>query len=421
MVKKIFDISPPKRLEKKEVKRFYPEKKSEFKLPPSGSRLGKKIIFIPLVLIIAGIAAYFSLSRVDIEIWPETEVETFEIKLTVDKKIENLDFSSNLIPGTIFKESKSFSQEFPSSGKKLIEKKAEGVIRVFNDYHLAQVLVSQTRFQPPLEKFKPSLGQGENPWFRTIERVVVPAKSHVDVKVVADTPGEKYNIESSDFSIPGLAGTPQYTVIYGKSFEVMKGGFKKEVPEVTQEDLKEAEKILIEKAAKEMRDILRNKIPAGFVILEENLKTEILETFSLAQAGSELEKFTFQAKAETQTVSFKKEDLENFSKEFVVSKIPAGKEFDQKSLGVEYFPETVNLEEGKTVLSLNLKTKIYSAIDEISLKRGLAGKSLAETQLFLQSQPEIIRTQVKLWPFWVKRVPENLEKIEISIIVDPAL
>ena len=420
MVKKIFDISAPKELKKKEVKRFYSEKKPEFKFSPPRGRLRKKLILIPLVLIIAGITAYFSLSRAEIEVWPETEIETFEIKLTIDKRIENIDFLANLIPGIDFGESKTFSQEFYSSGKKSIEKKAEGVIRVFNDYHTNQVLVAQTRFQPPSEKFRPSLERGENPWFRTTERIVVPAKSHIDVKVVADAPGEKYNIESSDFSIPGLAGTPQYTVIYGKSLEAMKEGSKKEVPEVTQEDLKEAEKMLREKAVKETKDALKDKIPAGFVILEESLKTEILETLSLARAGSELEKFIFQVKAKTQTIAFKKEDLENFSKEFIAAEIPADKKLDQKTLKIEYFPEAINLEEGKITLSINLKAKIYSAIDEISLKRGLAGKSLFETQLFLQNQPEIIRTQVKLWPFWVKRVSENLEKIKIRIIVDPA-
>ncbi len=421
MAKKIFDILPPRKLEKKEVRRFLPEKKPEFKFSPPGSWPGKKLLLIPLLLIIAGIAAYFSLSRAEIGIWPETEIKSFETKLTVDKSIENIDFLANLIPGIVFEELGTFPQEFPSSGKKSVEKKAEGVMRVFNEYHNDQILVAQTRFQPPSEKFRPSLEKGENPWFKTIERIVIPAKSHIDVKVVADAPGEKYNIEPSDFSIPGLAGTAQYTAIYGKSSEAMKEGFKKEVPEVTQEDLKEAEKVLIEKATKEIKDALKDKIPVGFVILEENLKTEILETFSLAQAGSELEKFIFQVKTKTQAISFKQEDLENFSKEFIAAEIPADKKFDQKSLKIEYFPETINLEEGKITLSLNLKAEIYSAIDEISLERELAGKSLTETQFFLQNQPEIIRTQVKLWPFWLKRVPENLEKIKISIIVDPAL
>jgi len=422
MAKKIFDISSPKPLTT-----FRKEKPLTFerKVAPSlflRKKLGtkRKVVWglIPLVLIIAGIVAYFTLPRAEIEIWPETEIKTFETKLTVDKEIENINFLANLIPGVIFEEEKTFSQEFPSSGKKLIEKKAEGVIRVFNDSRQEQILVAQTRFQPPLEKFRPSLEIGENPWFRTTKKIVIPARGYKDVKVVADAPGEKYNIEPSTFSVPGLAGSPQYTFVYGKSFESMKNGLKKETPEVTQEDLKKAEKLLKEKATREIKDVLRDKIPPEFIVLEKATKTEILETFSLARAGTELEKFTFQIKAKITTLSFKKENLENFSKEFIISKIPTDKKIDQKSLKIDYLPETINLEAGKILLSLNLEAKIYSDIDKVSLKQELSGKSLAEAQFFLQNQPEINRAKVKLWPFWVKQVPQELEKIKLKISVD---
>ena len=425
MAKKIIDISAPRKLERKktrEVKEFYPEKKYETKASSPRRRfprrLGKKIFFISLILIVAGMAAYFSLSQANIEIWPEIEVKTFETKVTVDSKIGNIDLSANLIPGTIFEDSKNFSQEFNSSGKKTSEKNAEGVIRVFNDYHLDQTLIAQTRFQPPADKFRPSLERGENPWFKTVERVVVPAKGYIDVKVVADIPGEKYNIEPSDFSIPGLAGTPQYTAVYGRSSEAMEGGFKKEAPEVTQEDLERAEKVLKEIALEEIKDILKNKIPAGFTIAEDSFETEILEVFTLAEAGSELEKFIFQVKAGAGAISFKEEDLNNFSKDFITSKISADKEFEQASLKMEYFSEDINLEEEKITLSLNLEVKTYSSVDKNYLKRGLAGKSLNETQLFLQNQTEFIKSQVRLWPFWVNRVPDNLEKIKIELRVD---
>ena len=427
MAKKIFDILPPRKREKKKIERFLPERKPEFKFSPTESKFPhsrswtrKKLILIPLVLIIAGIVAYFNLSRADIEICPETEIKSFETSLTVDKDIKNIDFSAGSIPGVNFEESGTFPQEFPSSGKKSAEKKAGGVIRVFNDYQNDQILVAQTRFQAPLEEFKPSLEKDEEPWFRTTERVVVPAKGYIDVRVVADAPGGKYNIEPSTFSVPGLAGTPQYTLVYGKSSEAMSGGTEKEVSEVTQEDLEEAEKVLIEKATEEIKETLRGKIPAGFVILEEGSKTEILETFSLAQAGAEVEKFIFQVKIKTQAISFKKEDLDNFSKDLIAAEIPTDKNFDQRTLKIEYFPEAINLEEGKITLSLKLKAKIYSAVDKTSLKQVLAGKSLNETQFFLQNQPEVIRAQVKLWPFWVKQVPEDLDKINITIAVDPS-
>lgn len=414
MEKKVFDILPPR----KKVVKLKPKKKQGFKFSLPKIPFKKNLLLIPLVLILVGIFVYFSLSRAEIEIWPETEIKTFETKLTADVKAENINFLAHLIPGIIFEKEKTFSQEFPSTGKKLIEKKAEGIIRVFNDSQQEQILMAQTRFQPPLEKFRPSLEKGENPWFRLQERIVIPAKSYKDVRVVADAPGEKYNIEASTFSVPGLAGTPQYTFVYGKSFESMKGGFKKEVSEVTEEDLKKAEEILKEKAIKEIEDILKNKISADFIILDRAVKTEILETIPLAQPGGELEKFTFQVKAQAKTISIKKEGLENFSKEFIISKIPADKKIDQKSLKLNYLPETIDLERGKIILSLNLEAKIYSAVDEISLKQGLAGKRLTEAQFSLQNQPEIKRVKVNLWPFWVKKVPKKIEKIKFKISID---
>lgn len=422
MVKKILDISPPKPttqsfFQKDREKPFSIEKKVGPPLFKKGLKIKRKVVgwLIPLVLIFAGILIHFILSQVIIEIWPKTEILAFETRLTVDESVEKINFLANLIPGVNFQEEKTFSQEFAVTGKKLIEKKAEGVIRVINDSQQEQILVAGTRFQPSLEKFRPSLESGENPWFRTVERIVIPAKSYKDVKVVADAPGEKYNIEPSTFSVPGLAGTPQYTLLYGKSFEPMKGGFKKEVRVLTQEDLKIAEELLKEKAVKETEEALKAKIPPEFIVLEKAAKTEILETFSLAKTGDELEKFTFQVKARAKIISFKKEELENFSKEFIISQIPTDKKLNQKNLKINYLPKIIDHEKGKIILSLNLEVKVYFGIDEMFLKQGLAGKSLAESQLLLQNQPEIKIVKIRFFPFWLKKVPENLEKIKIIV------
>jgi len=420
MRKKVFDVLPPKKLEKLEGRR-----EETLRLKKRGLRISlpkiafsKGILVIFLILIVVVLTAYFYLPKAEIEIWPETELKAFEVKLTVDKRAENINLISNLMPGIIFEEEKIITQEFSSTGKKLLEKKAEGIIRVFNDSQQEQILVAQTRFQPPLEKFRPSLEAGENPWFRTNERIVIPARGYKDVKAVADAPGEKYNIEPSTFSVPGLAGGPQYTFVYAKSFESMKDGLKKEVAVVTQEDLKEAEEALKQKAVREIKDAIAAKIPPEFIVLEKDIQTEILETFSSARAGAELEKFSFQVKTGAKVMSFKKEDLENFSKEFIISKIPADKKLDQKSLRLNYLPETINLEAGKISLSLNIEAKIYSDINEIALREGLSGKSSTETQFFLQNQPEIKQAQVKLWPFWVSKVPEKIERTKIRITVD---
>lgn len=447
MRKRIIDIHPPK-----PSAAFQEEKPSltgkKISLPKTFEKKRRRAPLscrhawwriIALFLILAGFFTYFTPPHLwggaTIEIWPETEVKTFQTKLTVDKKAVTPDFAVALLPGRIFEKEKTFSEEFFSSGKAIKEKKAEGIIRIYNDYQYSQPLIKDTRFQAPLEKFQPSLNQekDEYPWFRTLEVVTVPANSFRDVKVVADSPGEKYNIAASTFSVPGLAGTPQYTFVYGKSSDPMKGGLKQELPSVTEEDLQKAKDTLTEKAKKEIEDLLKSDIPSELVFLEGALETKILETFSLAKAGMEVEKFNYQLKARATSLFFKKEDIENFVQSFITSQIsdyipptavlPEGRAQGKKiylpSLKIDYSPEDINLKAGKIILNLEMKAKIYSAIDEISLKQGLAQKSLTEAQISLESHHLITGVKIKLWPFWLTRIPKDLEKIKIELRVDP--
>jgi len=347
-----------------------------------------------------------------------TEIKTFETKLTVANTAAKTDISNKIIPGEIFETEKLITEEFSSSGRALKEKKAEGVIRVYNNYStLAQTLVVTTRFV-----------SADGKLFRSTEKVTIPGgkyeggklvASFVDIKVAADQAGPEYNIGPSTFSIPGFAGTDRYTKIYGKSFQDMTGGLKEEVPQVSQEDLEGAKKVLQERALKESETSLKEKISPEFILLEKAIDSEILETFSLARPKDELEKFKFQVKARSLALVFKKEDLEKFVRDFILSQIGETKKFSEKSLKLNYLPETIDLKLGKITLSLKLDTKIYSDIDQSNLKKALLGKSLAETKLFLENQPQITKVEVKSWPFpWIKNVPKDVEKIEIKLMLD---
>ena len=93
-------------------------------------------------------------------------------------------------------------------------------------------------------------------------------------------------------------------------------------------------------------------------------------------------------------------------------------DYDEESLTINVLPETVNLDSGKIILSLDVSAKIYSEIDIFVLKDNLKGRSLAETKIFLENQPEITKIKVEFWPFWVRRVPEDLDKIEFNLRID---
>lgn len=426
MVKKVFDILPPEEIrqpaEKKEKKEVFLAEKRKWTLPkvslPSFEDVTfKKPAIFFLVLILIGIFSYFALPKAEIVIQPETEISTFEAELTIDEKLSVADFPSSIIPGEFFEVEKQVSEEFSSSGITFKEEKAEGTIRVYNAYSTSsQVLVATTRFVST-----------EGKLFRSIERVTIPGGHYeggklvsgfLDIRVRADQPGEEFNIESSTFSIPGFVGTPRYTYFYGKSFQPMLGGLKKEVPKVTQEDLDQAKNILIKRAEKEGEISLNEKISSEFILLEEAREQEILELFSSAQAEETGEKFIFRVKTRFLVLAFKEKLLEDFVEQFISFRIPAGKKVYRKDLKISYTSQSVDLKLGKIILSLTATAKIYSDIDENNLKKALAGKSQNETQLYLENHPQIIKAVIKFWPFWVKKVPQKEEKIKIELRID---
>ena len=401
-VKKYYDFPVEEKIEKeKEITGNERKKKGRL----------KKSLFFVFPLFIAGFFfLHFVWAKVNIEIWPRTEILNLNEQLTVDVKGEQLDFVSKVIPGKIFESEKLASQQFNSAGKVLKENNAQGIIRVYNNYSLSQTLVANTRFQPPLEKVL---------YFRTTRKIVIPSKSYVDIEVIADRPGEEYNIEPTTFSTPGLVGLPQYYSVYGKSFSQMTGGFKGQVSQIKQEDLDAAKKSLLEKIKKETRDSLMKESSKEYIFLDEGMSQAVLEASSSVPAGTEAESFNFNLRINSKAIGFEKSNLDDFVKELVKSKIQnTDKKGEEQSLKIDYSVKEADIPAGKIILNLKISAKVYSDINQETLKKALFGKSVKESQLLLESQPAITRTKLNVFPFWLKIIPENEDKIKIKLNID---
>lgn len=422
MPKKFFDIIPPNKdisysqdkvskFDKKRSKSpvFFQEKNifSFFTNKKWQNIKGKILGGILGILILIGLFSYFNFKEARIEIWPQLEVLNFNKEVVINAKLGESSFSTENISGKFLEEEKEAFQQFSSSGIKMIEEKSKGIIRVYNNYHQAISLVADTRFLT---------SDGE--LFYLEKRIYIPAGSFIDARIEAAEPGSDYNIKPSTFSVPGLVGYPSYTAVYGKSFSQMSGGSLDNVFQITQDDLEKAENILKERLKKEGRESLENKVETDYILLKKAINQEITEVFSLALVGAEVEKFGFQVKIKSKAIIFKKENLENFVKEFILNQIEPFQKIDEESLEINYSFRSVDLESGKIFLSLEISTKVYSNIDISSIKKVLFGKSLEATRVILENQPQIIKVQVKLWPFWVKRVPEDEEKIKINLRLD---
>ena len=401
--RKILDIIPPKETKERVPRDLEPR---EQKIPTRKSV--KKIVslFVGISLVSVLISGYIFIEpKAEIEIWPVTDLVEFNTQavVAVSPKTEGA------IPGEIITAERTVSQEFLAKGTKLKTAKASGIIRVYNNYSTSpQPLVATTRFV-----------SADGKLFRTPNRIVVPGTpGSIDIEVVADQPGPEYNIGPTTFSIPGLAGTAKYTAFYAKSFEPMRGGERKEVPEVTQDDLDNAREILTKKALQESKQDLESKISSGeFIIIGDATSQRIIEFTSPAKKGEEHEKFFAEVRAEAKTLAFRKADLESFSKAYVLSQIPQEKGLQDDSLQIKYFPQKIDLESGKITLGIEIAAKIYSKIEEQSLKEMIKNKKPDEVTKLLQGFPEIKKTRIEIWPFWMRSAPGDSGRIDVKIMV----
>lgn len=419
--KKIVDIRPPQsEVEPEAEEKGGKESRPKFSFPkisPPSIQIPRipRVFFLLLLLAVGGLVAYFTLGKAQIEVWPEIDSLTLDTKIIVDKAVGLPDVEQKIVPGFLFEETKSVSGEFSASGKKTVESKAEGVIRVYNDSSVSQTLVASTRFQPPLEKFEKPLQGEENPWFRSKSRIVISPKSFQDVEVVADAAGEKYNIKPSKFSIPGLAGFAQYTLVYGESFQSFSGGEKKEFSRVLSMDLESASEELFQKAKTEGLNALQAKMSPTHLFLADAAKAELLDHSSTAQSGEVLAKFNAVSSARSSALAPKYEDLNSLTKSLLSAKLPTGKEMAESSLKTDYSLFSLDKNLNKMVLSAKSSVGTFSSLDEPALKAALAGKSLLEAGKILEKQGSLQKIKIHLWPFWLRSLPKSVEKIRFEI------
>lgn len=412
MSKKIFDIIPPKKesidsiLVKKKDGLSKKREKIAFLSP-------KKLIFLLIAFIFLGVFIHITFSKAEIEIWPEKELLSFEDNITINLNTKDSDFSNKIISGEIMEEEKEIVQEFSATGS--VSKKAKGIARVYNAYSTSsQVLVATTRFVSASGKL-----------FRTPKKIVIPGGHYekgklvpgqIDVEIIADQPGEDYNIEPTTFSIPGFAGSSKFTFFYAKSFSPMAGGGI--VAQVTEADLENAEKALLDSLKKETKKTLLLKAEPEYYLLEKTLKQEIIESSSSIQAETEAERFNYKVKLKSKALTFKKQNLRDFVKNTISSQISADKKLHNESVQISYSIQTINSEASKVNLSLDFSANIYPALDILAFKDALSDKLFDEAKVLLENQQEITAFQIELWPFWLKKIPKDTEKIDIEIKLD---
>jgi len=371
------------------------------------------IIFIILAFLVAGLVGYLVLPNTKISLSPKIEKVSFDLVVIGSKDILQIDESLNKLPLQEIKVEKTMSKEFPASGEKELNEKARGRLTVYNEYSSSpQALVATTRFESPEGKI-----------FRIEKNIVVPGAaieegkiiaSTVEVEVVADQPGDDYNVSSTNFVIPGFKGTAKYAGFYAKSKSPMTGGYTGKVKVVSAEDLEKAEEGLAEELQNEVKQTLQEQIPTDLKIVEQGLK-EKLTKISTVEEGAETDNFNIEMSASVQALFFQEEDLKSLVDLNLISQIEENKVPLSESQQINYGEIIIDWAEEEVTFNLHIEEEVSWQIDIVSLKEDLAGQNEVEVRKYLANKPEIEKAKVTFWPFWVKKIPLQEKKIEIIV------
>jgi hypothetical protein len=156
-------------------------------------------------------------------------------------------------------------------GKRIIEGRAEGKVKIINNSGGAQTLVATTRLLR------------DDTLFRLKDRVAAPAGETAEVAVYADQIGAAGDLGPGKFTIPGLSPSLQ-KLIYAESEAPMTGGAT-ETKVVGAADILEAQKKLIEEISVLAQSETESALEDIETLLPAPLEAEILQM--IAEPGQD--------------------------------------------------------------------------------------------------------------------------------------
>ena len=378
--------------------------------------LASKIFYITtaIVVIILGSVIYSSVQKAEVILTLKTERISFDLQVDGSNDIAAVDIENNRLPIQLLKKPESLAREFEATGEKEIKEKAVGIVTIYNEYSSSeQVLVAATRLQSP-----------DGLIFRTVETVEIPGASIeegkiiaslLDVEVEADQSGSDYNIGPEEFTIPGFEGTPKFAGFYGRSTDAMAGGRVETIKIVTEDDVENAKEALSQELLEKglAKKALEDQMPQDLKLVEDAIIEEIIGSSSTVSAGEEAANFRIEVTAQSQALVFNEQNLNSIVDAQFSEMIEEDRVAVPDSKKISWDKPDIDWDNVSIELQLHIEEDVAWQIDTEKVKNELSGMDEVEARKYLGSVKNIQKAKVTFWPFWVRTIPSNLNRIDI--------
>lgn len=356
---------------------------------------------------------YFTLGSAEIIIYPKKQILDFKIPVAVDINAPVVNIDAGEIPGKLIAIQAEASADFPATGEKEVANKARGKITIFNNFNSeVQTFVATTRFESSAGLIFRTPRIINIPGAKLVNGELVPGS--IEVEVIADKPGEEYNIGSDRFTIPGLQGSPRYEGFYAQSAAEMRGGKIGLAKVITEKDFADAKTATGQQALKQAEEKIQREQQDWETAGKAQI--EVISLQSTAEADEAMAGLTMKAQAQARNIVFAKQDLLALLESFINKKDQGELILLIEQLRLAYQEVKLNLKENLLTFVLEVKGEAAAKINEEKIITSMKGMRQEKIKDYLLSINEIESAKVTLSPFWVRRVPLETKDIDLRII-----
>lgn len=366
------------------------------------------LVFV-LVILLSTVFA-----RLTIVIKPRREkLALADIVAAFDVSVARTLVAEKVVPAEKLEFARAEKEEFSATGKKQIEDRARGTVKIYNSFSSSpQNLVATTRFLSE-----------SGALFRLASTVIIPGAKieqgkivpqYREAELIADKAGEKENMNGSvTLKVPGFQGSPKYDAFSAVAESGFQGGFRGQATVVTAEDLKKAEEEVTKRAYNALKQEIARKISPDFKLIDSLQEVRIM-AIDAPKEGARQDRFTVAARAAGRVLLFREQDVLDLLNQTLL-KDDKTKTLVPGSAAIAYQIRTVEYEKGRAEIFLKgeLTTKAVLAADELA--RRAQGEKEGSLVDFLKSRSEIASFRLSFFPPWITTAPSTPQKIHIVV------
>ena len=158
-------------------------------------------------------------------------------------------------------------------------------------------------------------------------------------------------------------------------------------------------------------------MPVGFQLWPEAYNEELAESSSAPEAGEAADKFNANIKMVARAIVFRSQDLDNYINQQISAGLKEGKTLLMSSKEISFIKSpVVDYQKNAITASLAVRYDVIDNFDAEDFKKSILKKKISDVNKIKSGYKNIERVEVKFWPFWVRRVPANSDRVTIKIV-----